>query len=146
MGVGEWEMNGGKALAQGNRDHWIKIIERTTQDLRDRVDVQQSVLLSGKRGGKVLKLFKKTLSLSGSLPSFKIARKNECNFVVSIQGKGKLQRLGQLLEEEYLLSQVCVLYFFLSRPRVLEHSVGLNCEIDLFPLRSGRASSASSPC
>jgi len=40
----------------------------------------------GKRGGKVLKLFKKPLSLNGSLPSFKIAGKNECNFVVSIRG------------------------------------------------------------
>jgi hypothetical protein len=39
----------------------------------------------GKRGGKVLKLFKKPLSLNGSLPSFKIARKNECDFVVSIR-------------------------------------------------------------
>jgi len=41
----DWEMNSEKALAQGNRDHWIKIIERCTRDLHDRVDMQQSVLL-----------------------------------------------------------------------------------------------------
>lgn len=46
MGVGDWEMNSEEALAQGNRDHWIKIIERSTRDLHDRVDVQQSVLLT----------------------------------------------------------------------------------------------------
>ena len=35
-------------------------------------------------GGDVLKLFKKTLSLNGSSPSFTIERKNERNCVVSI--------------------------------------------------------------
>ena len=35
-----------KAPAQGNRDDWIKIIERYTRDLHDRVDMQQSVLLT----------------------------------------------------------------------------------------------------
>ncbi len=39
-------MNGEKAPAQGDRDHWIKIIERCTRDLHDRVEMQQSVLLT----------------------------------------------------------------------------------------------------
>jgi len=39
-------MNGQKALGQGNRDHWIKIIERCARDLHDRVDMQQNVLLT----------------------------------------------------------------------------------------------------
>jgi len=33
-------------LAQNNRDHLKKIIERSTQDLHHRVDMQQHVLLS----------------------------------------------------------------------------------------------------
>ena len=37
-------------------------------------------------GGDVLKLFKKTLSLNGSSPSFTIERRNECSCVVSILG------------------------------------------------------------
>ena len=39
-------MNSEKALGQGNRDHWIEIIERCTRDLHDRVDTQQSVLFT----------------------------------------------------------------------------------------------------
>jgi len=39
-------MNGEKALPQGNRDYWIRIIERCTRDLHDRVDMQHSVLLT----------------------------------------------------------------------------------------------------
>lgn len=46
MGVGDQKMNGGKALLQGNRDHWVKIIEQCTRDLHNRVDMQQSVLLT----------------------------------------------------------------------------------------------------
>ncbi len=46
MGVEDWEMNGEKALAQGNRDHWIKIIERCARDIHDQVDTQQNVLLA----------------------------------------------------------------------------------------------------
>ena len=46
MDTGDWEMNGEKALAQGNRDHWIKIIERCTRDLHDRINMQQSLLLT----------------------------------------------------------------------------------------------------
>ena len=46
MGVGDWEMSVEKAPAQGNRDDWIKIVERCTRDLHDRVDVQQGVLLT----------------------------------------------------------------------------------------------------
>jgi hypothetical protein len=36
--------------------------------------------------GDVLKLFKKTLSLNGSSPSFTIEKKNECSCVLSILG------------------------------------------------------------
>jgi len=43
MGFGDWEMDDEKALVQGNRDHWIKIIERATRDLEDRVGMQQKV-------------------------------------------------------------------------------------------------------
>ena len=39
-------MNGEKAPTQGSRDHWIKIIERCTRDLHDRVDMQHNVLLT----------------------------------------------------------------------------------------------------
>jgi hypothetical protein len=39
-------MNRERAPAQGNRDDWIKIVERCTRDLHDRVDMQQSVLLT----------------------------------------------------------------------------------------------------
>jgi hypothetical protein len=46
MAARDWEMNSEKALPQGNRDHWIKLIERCTRDLHDRVDMQQSVLLT----------------------------------------------------------------------------------------------------
>ncbi|MBW2039265.1 MAG: hypothetical protein JRI46_06675 [Deltaproteobacteria bacterium] len=35
-----------KVLAQGNKDYLMKIIERSTQDLHDRVDMQQHVLFS----------------------------------------------------------------------------------------------------
>ena len=40
----------------------------------------------GKRVGEVLKLFKKTLSLNRSSPSFTIERKNEWSSAVSILG------------------------------------------------------------
>ncbi len=46
MGVGDWEMNGEKTLVQGNRETWIKIIEKCARDLHDRVDMQQHVLLT----------------------------------------------------------------------------------------------------
>ena len=46
IGFGDWRMNGEKAMEQGNRDNWIKIIERCTRDLHDRVEMQQSVLLT----------------------------------------------------------------------------------------------------
>lgn len=39
-------MDGENILAEGNRDHWIRIIERSTRDLHDRVNMQQSVLLT----------------------------------------------------------------------------------------------------
>jgi len=39
-------MSGEKGPAEGNRDTWIKIVERCTRDLHDRVDMQQSVLLT----------------------------------------------------------------------------------------------------
>ena len=39
-------MNGEKTLPEGNRDHWVKIIERSTRDLHDRVNMQQNVLLT----------------------------------------------------------------------------------------------------
>jgi hypothetical protein len=39
-------MSQDKLLIQGNRDSLIKIIERSTQDLHHRVDMQQDVLLS----------------------------------------------------------------------------------------------------
>ncbi len=46
MGFGDWEMDDEKALVQGNRDHWIKIIERATRDIEDRVGMQQKVTLT----------------------------------------------------------------------------------------------------
>ena len=33
-------MSGEKAPAEGNRDYWIKIVERSTRDLHDRVDMR----------------------------------------------------------------------------------------------------------
>jgi hypothetical protein len=39
-------MNGGQALEEGDRDRWVKIIERCTRDLHDRVEMQQNVLLA----------------------------------------------------------------------------------------------------
>ncbi len=39
-------MDGEKILADGNRNHWVRIIERSTHDLHDRVNMQQSVLLT----------------------------------------------------------------------------------------------------
>lgn len=39
-------MNAEKALIQANRETWIKIIEKCTRDLHDRVEMQQSVLLT----------------------------------------------------------------------------------------------------
>ncbi len=39
-------MNGEKSLVQGNRENWIKIIEKCARDLHDRVDMQQNVLLT----------------------------------------------------------------------------------------------------
>jgi hypothetical protein len=39
-------MNGANNIQQGNRDYWVKIIERTTRDLHDRVNMQQNVLLT----------------------------------------------------------------------------------------------------
>jgi len=35
-----------KVTTQGNREHLIKLIERNTQDLHHRIDMQQHVLLS----------------------------------------------------------------------------------------------------
>ncbi|OGP65455.1 MAG: hypothetical protein A2157_13025 [Deltaproteobacteria bacterium RBG_16_47_11] len=45
-GAGDREMDGEKILAEGNRDHWIRIIERSIRDLHDRVNMQHSVLLT----------------------------------------------------------------------------------------------------
>ena len=39
-------MNGEKSLTQANREHWIRMIERHTRDLHDRVEMQQNVLLT----------------------------------------------------------------------------------------------------
>ncbi len=33
-------------MEPGNRDHWIKIIERSSQELHDRINMQQNVLLT----------------------------------------------------------------------------------------------------
>ena len=39
-------MNNDRTLEEVNRDHWAKIIEKSIRDLHDRVEVQQSVLLT----------------------------------------------------------------------------------------------------
>lgn len=46
MRAGDREMDGEKILADGNRNHWVRIIERSTQDLHDRVNMHQNVLLT----------------------------------------------------------------------------------------------------
>ena len=55
-------------------------------DLMDyrRAQRERRMLYSGRRGGDVLKLFKKTLSLNGSSPSFTIEKKNEGGCVISL--------------------------------------------------------------
>ena len=52
-------MNGkGIAVSEGGKDHWIRIIERSTRDLHERVTMQQNTLLA------ILGMIKNLVALS----------------------------------------------------------------------------------
>jgi len=74
MRAGDREMEGEKILAEGNRDHWIRIIERSIRDLHDRVNMQQSVLLT------ILGKIKSDRPDHGSPPPFEPCSMADCPY------------------------------------------------------------------